>query len=182
MGIFEDCRAFIFVADYISADASGKLTAIGLGFSISGVQPTGMSIPQHVGVIIDVPAKYNGNEFAVTVELRDDETGKAVAMPGPSGSPEAIRIQQLAKAQMPTIRGTYLPSSLPCRVQAILAFPNGLPLQLGKSYTWKLEIDGQHRKGWEAGFHVAGPPPPPVVGGPIGPSDIGPLPALPPSP
>ena len=172
MGIFDDARAIIFVADHLAIDAGGKITALGLGFGIAGVQPNGLIAPQHVGVMIDVPSKYAGQDFALTIELRDESTGHTVEVPGPSGKIEALRVQQLLKVQPVNVPGLYLPESVPARVQTSLAFPMGLPLQPGKSYKWWLEIDAQHRAGWEAAFHVAGPPPPPVFGGPAGPAHV----------
>lgn len=179
MSIFEEARAFIFIADHVATDSVGKLTALGLGFQITMLQQSGLTASQFVAVIIDVPSKFAGQEFSMSIELRDDDADAAVKLQGPTGQPEALRIQQLAKVQAPNVQGLYLPASVPARVNAVLAFPNGLPLAAGKSYTWRLEIDGNHRKGWSAQFHVAGPPPAPVFGGPVGPANIPSVPPIP---
>lgn len=172
MGIFQDAHATVILADYISIDAAGKINALGAGFTVSGVQPTGLTPPQHAAAIIDVPAKYGGQECAVSLELRNETSGSAVQLPGPSGQPEALRVSQVVKAERANIPGVYLPESMFCRVQVVIGFPNGLPLAPGNLYAWRLAIDGQTRNGWHARFYVPGPPPPPVFGGPAGPADI----------
>ncbi|MDQ3480322.1 MAG: hypothetical protein M3423_03165 [Actinomycetota bacterium] len=177
MSVFSECRLVVLLADYAVADAGGKLNILGAGFTISGIQPTGLIGPQYVAVMIDVPAKFVGQEFPLSLELKDETTGMTVTLPGPTGEPDALRIQQFVKAEPPHIAGVYLPSSLWSRVQLVMGFPNGLPLQPGGIYHWRAEIEGQHRAGWSAHFHVAGPPPPTVVGGPANAGDIDDLPS-----
>lgn len=172
--IFEDAHVSVFVGDYIAVDAGGKLNAIGLGFTAVGIQQTGLSSPMCVATIIDLPRKHAGSEFSLSIELRDTDADEAVKVPGPSGQLEALRVQQVARvdpAQSP-VPGVYLPPDMPSRVQAILAFAAGLPLRPGGNYAFRIEIEGSHRKHWIAPFHVLGPPPGPVFGGPVGPADI----------
>jgi hypothetical protein len=176
MSIFSDCRVAVLLADYAVADASGKLNMLGAGFNITGLQATGLTPPQYVVTIVDVPARYIGQDFPVGLELKDDTNGQTVTVPGPTGNLEALRIQQLAKADPPHVPGVYLPPTLWSRVQFVMGFPNGLPLQPGGLYHWRVEIEGQHRPGWSAHFHVAGPPPAPVFGGPSGSEEIEGLP------
>jgi hypothetical protein len=178
VGIFEDAHAFVLLADYIGVDAGGKINAIGAAFALTGVQQTGFTPPQYVAAIIDVPGKYAGQEFAASFELRDETAGTVVQMPGPSGQLESLRIQQVAKAERPQIPGVYLPEVMFCRVHMVLAFPNGLPLAPACMYQWRLQIDGQYRSNWQVSFYVPGPPPPPVFGGPAGPSDLPQMPSL----
>jgi len=175
VSIHQDAHVVVFIADYIGVDAASKINAIGAGFAISGLQPTGMVAPQHIAVLVDVPSRYAGSEFAVSVELRNETIGGVVQLLGASGAPEALRVQQMAKAEPPVIPGVYLPELMFCRVQMMLAFPNGLPLAPGL-YAWRVELDGQTSPGWHASFYVPGPPPQPVFGGPAGPSDIPMLP------
>ncbi|WP_405070419.1 hypothetical protein OG558_12750 [Kribbella sp. NBC_01510] len=173
MSIFSECRAVVLLADYAVADSGGKLNILGAGFTITAVQPTtGLTAAQYVVVMVDVPPRYVGEDFPLGVELRDEATGQTVVMPGPTGNPDALRVQQLVRAEPPQIAGVYLPTSLWSRVQLVLAFPNGLPLQPGGEYHWRVEVEAQHRQGWSAHFLVAGPPPPPVFGGPAGNQDI----------
>jgi hypothetical protein len=179
--LFDHARVVVLLADYIGIDAGGKVNAIGAGFTLTQLQPTGLSPSEgaagvtgamHLIALIDVPSKYAGHEFAVSLELRDDSADTAVKLPSPTGVPEPLRIQQMVKAERPSLPGAYLPSDVPCRVQLSLGFPNGLPLTQGGFYSWRLQIDGRDRKDWRAAFHVLGPPPPPVFGGPSGPANI----------
>lgn len=172
MSIAQECQAIILIADYIAVDAGGKLNAIGAGFAITGVQSTGFTGAMTVGVLIDVPTQHLGKNFAISLDLRDADTSSVVQIAGVSGQPEALRVQHVVVAERPLIPGMYLPPDLHGRVQMILAFPNGLPLRPGRSYEWRLEVDGTHRKGWVSRFHVAGPAPQPVIGGPAGPATI----------
>lgn len=177
MGIFEDAHVAIILADYVGIDAGGKVNAIGAGFTLTGVQPHGLTAPMHVVALIDLPGKYSGREFAFSLELWDDDTQEVVQMPGPSGQPDTMRIAQLVKGDRPQAPGLlYLPETMFVRVQVALAFVNGLPLAPGRFYSWRAQVEGQHRKDWSARFHVAGPPPPPVFGGPADPADIPDLP------
>lgn len=81
MSISEDAVVHVLVADHIALDAAGKVTALGAYFSIAGVDPeAGVSAPQHVVVIVDVPSRYRGQDFAVSIELRDVTERQATAL------------------------------------------------------------------------------------------------------
>ena len=166
MGIFDDAHAVVFVADHIAADA--KLSALGAFFTVTPVGPGGLTSPCCVAWVIDVPSKHVGQEYGASLELRDTTTGSAVQIVGPSGQAEALRIQQLVRVERPSVPGAYLPEEMFCRQQMVVAFGQGLGLTAGHFYRWSLQIDGQHRPGWTASFHVLGPSPLPVIGGPLG--------------
>lgn len=177
MGIFEDARVVVLLADHIATDASNKINALGVGFAIVGVLPTGVTPAMSVGVLVDIPSKYVGSQFALSVELRDTSVNEVVKFPTPTGAVEALRIQQLVMAERGQMPGVFLPPDMPARIQVVVGFVNGLPLTPGHFYEWKAEVEGQSRRGWSAAFHVAGPPPGPVVGGPASPTptDLPPL-------
>lgn len=177
MSIFTDASCIVILADYIGIDAASKANILGGGFAISGLQQNGQTAPQYVAVFVDVPGKYRGEEFTLSLELHDDTAGGTVQMPGPSGQVEALRVAQIVKAEAPNIPGIYLPDTMFSRVQTVLAFPNGIPLPVGHFYSWRAQIDGQGRPGWKASFHVPGPPPQPVFGGPAGPAAIPTMPS-----
>jgi hypothetical protein len=164
-------RASLLMADYLAVDVVGKITAVGLSWTIAGLDVnTGMTPPMSVGIIIDVPPDRLGKQFPVGLDLRNS-SGVVVQVPGVSGALDALRVQQLMKAERPQL-GVYLPETVGGRVQSLIAFASGIPLASGQSYHWHLEVDHQHSKAWEAHFHIAGPPPGPVLGGPVGPADI----------
>lgn len=175
MSIFSDCRATVLVSDFAQADASGKLNMLGAGFALAGINPDGgMSAAQCLVVLLELPPRHYNEEFPIGVELRDSDTGSPVMVPSPAG-PQTMRLQQLVRAEPVHLLGVYVPPSLWARVQVVVAFPMGLPgLRAGGNYEWKLEVEGQTRPTWVAPFHVLGPPPQPVLGGPTmpGPTDL----------
>jgi hypothetical protein len=173
MGIFEDANVSVLLADYIGVDSSGKLNALGAGFTATGIQSNGMTPSVYVATLIDIPSKYVGQEFAVSLKLQNDDTGQVVTLTGPTGQSEALRLQQVVKAErVAAPAGAYLPESMFCRTQMLMAFPNGLPLTPGSFFSWVVEIDGNANSAWRSSFYVLGPPPAPVFGGPAGPADI----------
>src|SRR4051794_17171696 len=123
MGVFEDARAVVLLADYIGIDGGGKINALGTGFTITApAGPGGTTAPQFVAAIIDVPAKYAGQDFAMGLELRDDSTGQVVQVPtspDPSAPNQPMRIQQVAKIDRPNVPGVVLPGDFFCRAQAL---------------------------------------------------------------
>lgn len=182
MSIFNDCRVVVLLADYAVADASGKLNVLGAGFTITALQPnTGLTAAMFVTIMVDVPPKHISKDFPLSIELRDTDTDQAVSVAGATGNPDVLRVQQLVKASPTHIPGAYLPDTLWSRVQLVMGFPNGLPLQPGGFYHWRVEIEGQHRPDWSAHFHVIGPPPPIVFGGLPSSQDTGDLPPIGPS-
>ncbi len=157
--IAEAATATIVLADYAAVDASNKVNLLGAGWTITQIIQTGATAPHAVVVFIDVPAKFYGQMVPVSLMLLDD-AGRPVE---PPGNPP-IRIAQLAKVERPQLPGIYLPDDLPARIQVVMAFPMGIPLERGRKYKWQLEIDSATKPDWETWFCVAGPPPQPVIG------------------
>lgn len=167
MALADEAQVTLLLADYIGIDAGGKINAIGAGVQILGWQD-GKTAPHHLAVWINVPSKRVGAKFTLSIELRNMDANEVVSVPGPLGQPEAMRVQQLATVERPTIPGMHLPDSISSRIQVALNFVTGLPLSAGHNYRWRLEIDGQHRKGWVTDFYVPEGPALPVFGGPAG--------------
>jgi hypothetical protein len=159
MSVGEEARASLILADYANADAVQKLNLLGGGWQVTALTQAGLTPPQALVAAIEVPERYAGTEFPISVSLLD-ETGGQVKVPTPSGNPEALRIAQLVKAERPNVPGVLLHGKVWSRVQVILNFPGGLPLSAGQSYTWSLEIDGHHNPQWRTAFYVAAPPQP----------------------
>jgi hypothetical protein len=172
VALLDQARVTVLLADYITVDGNGKLTAVGAAFTLIGLQPDGHTPPMHVAVIVDVPGTLVGHDFAMSVSLRDDTAGTAVLVPGADGTPEPLQVAQVMRAQAPNVPGLQVPSSVPGRVQVVLGFPNGLPLQVGHSYRWSVELDGASKPEWSTTFHVPASAPGPVFGGPAGPTSI----------
>jgi hypothetical protein len=173
MALRDDAHVTVVIADYIGVDASGKINVVGGGWTTAGAQPNGFSAAQYLAILVDIASGHVGEEFTLTVALHAADSGETITVPGPSGTAEALRVQQLSRVEAPPAQpGMYVPSSMFSRVQLMVAFPNGLPLAAGRRYSWRVEIDGAGRPDWRADFLVAGPPPNPVVGGPAHPSHI----------
>lgn len=168
----QDADVLLLIADYVAVDSSGKVNALGAGFTMTGRDGNGMIPPQTVAVLINLPQKYAGEQFAVLLELMQEETGQPVLAVGPSGQPEPLRIQQLAAGARPMVAGVAVTEDVPVRVQIVLGFPGGIQVPALGHYRWHMEINGHREQAWTAGFYVLGPPPGPVFGGPTGPSDI----------
>lgn len=162
MSVGEEARACLILADFANADAAQKLNLLGGGWQVTGLMPSGMTGPQALVAMIEVPPKFAGTEFPISLTLLD-ESGSTVKVPTPTGGQEALRVAQIAKAEVPNVPGVLLHGKVWSRVQVILNFPNGLPVQSAQAYTWSLEIDGHHNPQWRANFYVAAPPQP-VVG------------------
>lgn len=163
----------IFVTDYAATDAVSKINALGIGWTVTGTDPsTGMTAPQALVAMIDLPPELYGQDFSMTVTLRD-ATGDPVMLPGPAGTPQAMRIAQVARAEEPVFPPEmFVPRHLVwAHVQMILNLANGLPLPPGL-YTWSMEIDGNEDSRWATSFYVPGKRPDPVFGGPANPAQI----------
>jgi hypothetical protein len=164
VSIFDDALVSLILGDYVAAEPTGKINAIGAGFQTTTIQPTGNIGPQCVALLIDVPQKYAGQQYPVSLELRNVDTNSVVPIPG-TNPPQATRFQQLVTATRPMVPGIAVPDSVPCRHQMVLQMHDGIPLAAGR-YAWRVEIDGKHRPNWHAYFTVLAPPAAPVVGGP----------------
>lgn len=158
MSIGDEARAGLIIGDYANADSVGKLNLLGGGWQVTGLTASGLTGPMALVAAIEVPPKYAGTEFPVSLTLLD-EAGEPVKVPTMGGL-EALRIAQLVKAEIPNVPGLLLYGKVWSRVQVILNFASGLPLPAGHAYTWKLDIGGVENPQWSANFYVAAPPQP----------------------
>lgn len=163
-------RAVVCVADYFAVDAAGKVTGVGVGFTITPLLPMSSTAPMYVAALIDVPPEHLDRDIAISMELRRAD-GQVVTMPAPAGVEQAMRVDQLDRAMKPSIPNLVVPDEAWGRCQTLLGFPGGLTLAPGR-YFWRLSLDHQHLPSWEAHFSVVAPPQIPVIGGPAGPSAI----------
>lgn len=169
--VFQDAVAHVLLADYAGIDGGGKLNVIGGGISLMGITPTGATPPFCVVAQISLPEKHVGKQLSWTLELRDEATNDLVSLPGAPGN--GMRIDQVivvGPIQIPS--DVQRPSHLRATAQVLFGVPGGMPLVPGRSYKWKLRVDGQSRVSWEAPFSVLASLPAPTVGGPTGPATI----------
>jgi hypothetical protein len=159
--ISDDANVSIILADYAAEDAAKKINMLGGGWTVTAVQPNGLTPAQAVVALIQVPGKYRGQQMAVALTLVN-EAGDPVTFPSPAGQATPLRIQQLVLINPPIVPGIMLPDHMPCSVQIVISLDNGLPLPPNQVYTWRFEIDG-NEVGHQS-FYCAGPNPGPVLG------------------
>lgn len=170
--VSEAATVRLLIADYISADAVGKLNLIGGGLSIIGTQPdalgasVGNSAPFGIVVSVAVGAELYGTEASFELVL-EDSAGKPVALPSPDGKgTQTMRIAQNVMLEEPSYPlGMGIPRrTLPARTQWVLMFVAGLPLPPAALYRWRVKIDHDSRDEWTEPFYVPGAPGPVVLG------------------
>lgn len=161
MSIAEDITVSIVLADFANEDSGKKINMLGAGWSVTSVQPTGLTPEAAVVVLMQIPAKYRGQDFAASLTLCD-QWGEPVTFPSPTGQPTRLRVQQLVTVDPPMLPGLALLASVPSSAHIVMRLGNGLPLPPNQLYTWVFEIDGNKRA--SLSFFVAGPRPGPVIG------------------
>jgi len=154
-------RGHILIADFANVDAASKVNILGGNLSFLGTGPDGMTAPVTVYAILISPSALD-EPVAVEIVLVD-ASGHPVLMPTQDGKTQALRVAQNIEFQAPTLPGILIPKgSVETSSQMILNFPNGLPLQSGSSYTWRLQVD--HDVIASAAFYIPQPPAAPVIG------------------
>ncbi len=154
----ENARVAVLLADFANQDPANKINLLGANWNIAAVQPTGMTPPQAIVVFVEVPSRFHGTDFTVSIALLD-EAGNAVDVPRPEGQVEPLHVEQAFRAERPKIVGIDAPADLPCRVQMILNFVVGVPLPPGGLYRWHVEVDDTANPQWEASFYIGQPEP-----------------------
>lgn len=163
--IAEAARVNLLLADYAAVDGTNKVNILGANWQVTGINPSsGLTAAQSVILLIDVPPQYYDEQFAVETTLYN-EANEIVEAPGPTGQPAPLRISQLVKAEVPVVAGHFVPpKALWAKIQTIINLPNGILVKAGETYEWRVRIDGDDSRIWSTTFHVAGPPPQPLIG------------------
>lgn len=132
------------------------------------VGPAGMmTTPQAIAVFFEVELARCNRPLNLQIELVDED-GQVIQLPGPAG-PQPMRVTQSV-----TVRPPAAPTGTPGTGNALIEMFPGVPLSPGR-YSWRVNLDGEHREDWEAGFYVNAPPSIPAFGsGVSGPSVGGP--------
>jgi hypothetical protein len=155
----ESAAVRLIFADHVSIDVGGKIYVVGGGITTLFSQPTGLTPPLALAVLVTVPPTLYGTEAAIEIVLeREDET--LVEMGDP---PQPMRIGQAVRFDEPPI-ANFERGKMPARVQFVYSFNNGLPLEPGSFYRWRIRIDHQSSEDWTETFAVVRPPPNPVLG------------------
>lgn len=140
-------RAVVLLADSAQADPSGKVHALGLGWSVTG-SPTA---PSAVVAFIHVEWAETNEPFRFRLEMLDAD-GHQVFGPTPAGSSPILIEGDLEAGRPPGLsHGTEL--TVPIAVN----IGGGLPLVPGHRYEWRLTIDT--RVSESASFTIRTPSP-----------------------
>jgi hypothetical protein len=142
----------IVIADYAVADPTGKLTMVGAGIGITGINPaTGQTAPLAVVAIIDFDPKFIGESPAVELALETSE-GQLVALPG---QPGPLRVGTSEKLNPTLLPGANVPNhAVRPKATILMMFQNGLPLTAGTGYLWRVRVDQDTRPEWTETIYV----------------------------
>lgn len=156
-------RGSIMLADYAVTDAVGKVNVIGGGLSVIGFDLNqGITTPFTVYASLTCPIPAPDSSAAVEVALVD-ASGNPVAVAGPTGEGQVVRIAQNVEFAAPVIPGLQIPrGAIESASQIIVNFGNGIPLGVGQAYAFRLSVDGDVKA--SAAFFVPGPIAGPVIG------------------
>jgi len=159
---FESAHVRLFLADYAVADAGGKITMVGGGITITGINPqTRMTAPFTVVAVVSFGPKHIGESPAVELSL-ETEGGELVMLPGQAAP---LRFGASEKLNPPVLQGINVPNNaVRPKTQLLMQFQNGLPLHPGMGYRWRVRVDQDTRPEWTEPMYVAVASPGPVVG------------------
>ncbi|MCP4085339.1 MAG: hypothetical protein GY745_09865 [Actinomycetia bacterium] len=135
----------VLLADHADV-AGGKLYLNGGCWTI-----TRPGAPHAVAVIIEVPWDMTNRRMEVVVELLDSD-GHPVA---PRGNP--VRLVRPMEAGRPPGH----PIGAPVTGLVTTLNVNGLPLENGARYEWRISVDGTSLAHWSRAFSVVAAPTPP---------------------
>jgi hypothetical protein len=162
--VAEAASAVVLVADFAASDMLGKVNALGLGWHVTRIGPGGVTPPQSVVALIEVPGSFGSQSMAAELSLLD-AADELVTVPGPDGTEQAVRVAQVL--QIPPLilnPGEIMPPDLTIRLQVAVNIPVGVQLAPNSMYKWRLALDSKTDPGWEARFWVVGLGPGPVFG------------------
>jgi hypothetical protein len=123
-------KAHLFLADSAQSEQSGKLHALGLGWTTT-VTPTP---PAAVVALVEVEWTESNHPFHIKLELLSAD-GELVMLPGPLGM-NAMQIE----GDLETGRPAGLPHGTSQFVPLTINLAGGMPLQVGQRYQWRLTI------------------------------------------
>jgi hypothetical protein len=135
----EELSVLMILADAAQV-ADGKLSVLGGGIAV--VPPTPQ--PMALALVVTVPWSRADEIIPWVCELLDLD-----GMPVMAGD-----VPVLVNGQVAAGRPEGWPETQPLNVPVVISF-NGLPLEPGKSFVWRLAIDGASDERWTVRFSVA---------------------------
>jgi hypothetical protein len=142
----------IIVADYAVVDGAGKITMVGAGIAIAGINPlNNMTAPFAVVAIVSFDPKLIDASPAVEMSL-ETHNGQLVQLPGHP----PLRVGTSQRLTPPTLPdGVDVPrDAVRPKVQILMQFQSGLPLQAGHAYVWRVKVDHEEREEWSETLYV----------------------------
>ena len=154
----ETAHVRIILADYVAQGQAGKLTIVGAGVSVVGVNlQTGLTAPIAVVATATFDPQFLGDRPAMELSLETD--GQLVQLPGTTdeigGEPQYLRVGASEQLQPTVLPGATIPNELiRPKAQMMLHFQNGLPLAPGHLYIWRVKIDYVTRDDWTESMYI----------------------------
>jgi hypothetical protein len=164
----ESAHVRIILADYVAEAQQGKLTIVGAGVSIVGVNvQTGLTAPLAVVATATFDPQFLGDHPAMELSLETD--GQLVQLPGATdeigGEPQYLRVAASEQLKPTVLPGATIPTeAIRPKAQMMMHFQSGLPLAPGHLYTWRVKIDYVTRDEWTESMYVPTLNPGPVIG------------------
>jgi hypothetical protein len=136
-------HAVLLLADSAQADPSGKIHALGMGWSVTS-SPTP---PAALILFLKIPWTAANRKHQLRIQLL---TSDGVPVPSPKDAQLHIQIE----GEFEVGRPPGLPPGMALDQALTVPLPTALELARGQMYEWRLEIDGTHEESWTATFYV----------------------------
>lgn len=140
-------EAHVLLADFAQTDPSGKVHALGMGWSLTR-SPTP---PMAVIVMVKIGWNETNHPHHMTLSLLTADGEHAVTVPGPVGQ---VPLQVQGEFEVGRPAGIPEGSTIDHALAVNIAQP--LPLEPGR-YEWRLTIDDHEEDIWRAAFVVSQP-------------------------
>lgn len=162
--VARNARVQLFMADFASQDAIGKINVVGMGAVALGFDAqNGVTSRFSVTCSVWLPSAFLPCEISIELALVDHE-GTLVELPGPV-SPQPMRIASVAEMKHANIPvSNAMMNHIGQAHHVTVDFNNGLPLAPNGQYQWRVELEGDEETRHLYPFIVYGPLGRPVVG------------------
>ncbi|MGH3802179.1 MAG: DUF6941 family protein [Pseudonocardiaceae bacterium] len=140
-------EAHVLLADFAQTDMSGKVNALGLGWSVTQTPTSNMAVV----VMVKVGWNETNQKHRLTLNLLTADGHHAVNVLTPLGM-QPLQLEGEFEVGRPAglPEGSTIDHALAVNVNP------GLPLTPGR-YEWRLKIDNKEDATWRAAFVVRGP-------------------------
>lgn len=140
-------EAHVLLADFAQTDMSGKVNALGLGWSVTQTPTSNMAVV----VMVKVGWNETNQKHRLRLNLLTTDGHHAVNVPTPLGV-QPLQLEGEFEVGRPADlpEGSTIDHALAVNVGPGLALPPG-------RYEWRLKIDDQDEATWRAAFVVRGP-------------------------